>query len=122
LSTFFDTSTGFGINPLTLDFKINFELSGFVPAGLAIGDATFGSLGVTQGEKIHTLSAGEIPAFSAVLQTVNYAGIGGAGNRVVGNASTSPGSDLTININAGGGGSHNNLQPTITVLYITRFQ
>ncbi|QTE37482.1 hypothetical protein J3L18_31035 [Mucilaginibacter gossypii] len=107
LPSYFDTTTGEGIHPLTIGWNIDPD-GGLFIVGFKKDDPDFGSIGGTGGSNEVTLTAGQIPEFGLTIQTVNYADIGGAGIRVVGNAGTSPGNDLNLTINVGGGGSHEN--------------
>ena len=85
--------------------------SGRVPVGVNVSDSNFNSVEKTGGESRHTLTANEMPLHNHTIDIFTEIGgptSGGAsyidGNRY-GNRTTSM---------AGGGQSHNNLQPYIT--------
>jgi microcystin-dependent protein len=69
---------------------------------------------VDSGEQKHTLTTPEIPSHSHTTQSpVNFAGSGALqGTQAVAQGTTG---------NTGGGGSHNNMQPTMLLNYIIKF-
>lgn len=90
--------------------------------GIDTGDTDFDTLGETRGEKTHILSVGEIPAHahaqSSGAAILNYYTSGGG-------AILAAGSNVRVGTNggtanAGGGGAHNNIQPSIVVAYWVR--
>lgn len=96
------------------------DLRGRVPAGLDnMGgtDATrldwANTLGTAGGAQTHTLTTPEIPSHSHTTDSpVNFAGSGAfQGATAVAKGTTG---------NTGGGGAHNNMQPTILLNYIIR--
>lgn len=118
LSTYFNTSTGFGIHPLTLDFEIDSTMGGYVAAGYLNGDATFGSLEQQQGTNTNTLTAGNIPP----LQSTNdfASGSGSIPAYAKSNTAASLGS---LAVNQGSANTPvNNIQQTVTKLYIKRYK
>ena len=75
---------------------------------------TFSTAGATGGAETHTLSTGEIPSHSHVMNTRSYLGSGGgtsANLTLGGGGYVSSNTDSTSSV--GGGGAHNNLQPYI---------
>jgi len=80
------------------------------------GPAT--TVGSTGGTETHTLSTAEIPVHNhgvtAIFRTANVTGNGG-GFEIGDAGSSSPGATATTS--SGGGGQHNNMQPSMTVLW-----
>ena len=103
------------------------NLKGRVPVGLDTSQTEFNSLGKTGGEKKHTLTVNEMPSHNHVMNNSSY-----SDSNI--NHAVMYGSDLAhvdthywnySNPNlwtsdVGGGQSHNNLQPYITVNYIIK--
>lgn len=85
-----------------------------VGAGMG-GGLTNRILGTTGGEELHTLLVGEMPSHAHTYP--NTAGTGGGANIAEG----APNAGTGANINAaGGGGSHNNMQPWLAVSYVIK--
>lgn len=97
------------------------NLKGKVPVGLDNSDSNFNTLGLTGGEKTHTLTVSEMPNHS---HKVRYTGTGANGTKG-GMSGTSV--DATPNYNSalvayeGGSQAHNNLQPYITMNYLISY-
>lgn len=136
-----------GTNPATLLGFGTWDAfgAGRVPVGFASGDADFGTIGATPGEKEHTLAATEIPAHAHTMEAHNHgpgtlsgyyktrnnddsgsAKIGALGYSYSAFDINASADSLIINNgltadavstmqNAGGGGAHNNIQPSIVV-------
>lgn len=121
------------------------DTRGRIPAGVDGGanrltSSFFGStaaLGATGGSESHTLTTPQLAAHthsntlndpghnhSGALNTGAFFGSPGGATNVAGNATTVTGSSTTgvtiTNANAGGGGAHNNVQPTIVLNYIIK--
>ena len=101
-----DGSTTFN----TPDFRAN------VPVGYKSGDADFGNLGKTGGEKTHVLTATEMPSHT---HTVNN-GIGGSGSAIGWNGPTLGYITSITTTSAGSDGAHNNIQPYNIVKYLIK--
>jgi microcystin-dependent protein len=95
------------------------DLKGKVPVGKHVSQSEFNTLGLTGGERTHTLTTTEMPAHTH--------------NNILGNGSgTITTAQISANLahfgtsqasaSAGGGGSHNNLQPYIVLNYIIRYE
>lgn len=86
------------------------DLRGFVPAGSGSGGGGLNlSLGSTTGEKEHTLTAAEMPSHShSIIEPLVSMAQLGAGDPV-----SSPSINPASTGSTGGGGAHNNVQPTI---------
>ena len=94
------------------------NLKGKVPVGLDLNDTDFDTLGETGGEKTHTLIPDEMPSHSHGL--LGNSGTGGKAETVPYGSATS-GTTMYAIQNAGGGQSHNNLQPYIVMNYIISY-
>ena len=105
------TSTTYGVGDGSTTFNLP-DLKGRVPVGKNTG--TFATLGGTGGAETHTLTTAQIPAHNH--QTSLYPNIAAGGTAIGGQGGFV--GDYTQN--TGGGGSHNNLQPYITVNYIIK--
>lgn len=81
-----------------------------VSVGYKSGSTEFGTIGQTFGEKNHTLTIPEIPAHD---HTYDYVAISGNYNGSASPVATNPTTGTTGQ--TGGGGSHNNIQPSITM-------
>ena len=111
-------ATTYGVGDGSTTFNLP-DLRGRVPVGKNAG--TFATLGSSGGEETHTLSISEMPShthgpngfsfFAGMNNTIQYAA-GSAKFSIDGlMATTGP---------TGGGGSHNNLQPYLTLNYIIK--
>lgn len=90
--------------------------SGQVLVGYKSGDADFGTVGATGGEKTHVLTVPEIPSHNHAIDPFFH---GAGGNNESNGGGTAP-SVNPFTGSTGGGGSHNNLQPFIVVNIWTR--
>lgn len=127
------TGTSFGVGDNSTTFNVP-DLRGNVPVGVDSSYAPLDSLGKTTGAKTHTLSESEIPSHNhSMAHTHNTGGngnfvataAGGTGfqNGTYWNrtsmANTGPSSAANTG-NKGGGGAHNNMQPSLGINYIIR--
>ncbi len=82
------------------------------------GDADFGNLDDKPGNRTHTLATTEIPSHTHTYQgtTVTNTSTAGSGNRV-GELGSGPSQTSGA---AGGGGPHNNIQPSVVLNYIIK--
>ena len=101
-------------NPGTLlGFGTWVAIEGECVVGYKSGDGDFGSVGsVAAGEKTHTLTEAEMPAHTHGVQTFSGGATQGNGTSSNTNPSGATGS-------TGGGGAHNNIQPSY-VCYVWR--
>lgn len=94
------------------------DMRGRVPLGVGTGDAsdaTAHALADKEGTESHTLITGEMPAHThGVSNTGQNIGTGGT------YFGASAGNDKLSN-STGGGGAHNNLQPSLTVNFIIKY-
>lgn len=83
-------------------------------AGSGVNGASLGAVG---GAETHTLTAAQIPPHTHPIGSNSSRNTvaGGSDNVAMGGAST-----LNTNVNTGGGGAHNNTQPTIVLNYIIK--
>jgi microcystin-dependent protein len=108
--------TAYGTGDGSTTFNVP-DLRGYVPVGYKSGDSDFGTLGGAVGAKTHTLQVTEIPAHKhSGYYTSGYA-IGGAANAMYPTSATDAPNCMT---EVGGGGAHNNIQPSKTVNYIIK--
>jgi microcystin-dependent protein len=93
------------------------NFKGKTAVGYSSSETDFNYVGKTGGEKTHTLTTDEIPAHAHSI-TMIY-GTGWSGVIPLGASSGTTYSGNTAN--TGGGGSHNNLQPYLSVNYIIKY-
>ena len=100
------------------------DLKGRIPVGYNISDTNFNALGITGGEKKHTLTIDEMPSHSHKFDGVN------TGTTITQKLGDYPGyiyADARPNWSGnssrsvGGGQSHNIMQPYITMNYIIKY-
>ena len=107
----------YGAGDTTTTFNVP-NLKGRVPVGLDSTQVEFDGLGETAGVKAVTLDITQIPAHShggqVVLGVGQAIGTSGIDATTIGNSQPSTGS-------AGGGLSHDNLQPYIVVNYLIKY-
>ena len=119
------------------------ELLGVTPIGYKDGDADFGTIGKTGGEKTHTLTVNEMPShthtqnahqhtgFESAVNGGSWTNIGGASGGINTTFHFSEGNSYysssfrtktatATNQNTGGGQAHNNLPPYQVVSYWKR--
>ena len=129
-------STTYGLGDGSTTFNVP-DMQGRVPAGVNTSDSNFVSLNTKVGSATHTLTSGEMPSHTHTQNAHEHqihapvdggrvgSTIGTYGSQYLRNnigdsvtqlwtaVSTTP-----TNQNTGGGGAHNNLQPTIALYYI----
>jgi microcystin-dependent protein len=80
------------------------------------------TLGTATGAETHTLSSAEMPSHRHDIQRSNSAATSvGADASAHYRISADSGATITTTQNTGGGGAHNNMQPTIVLNYIIKF-
>ncbi len=106
--------TAFGAGDTTTTFNLpDGRERTFV--GYKSGSVEFGSIGATYGEKVHTLNISEIPAHTHNIL--------GRNDQIDNGYPTLTGSTQEwtgATQSAGGGGSHNNIQPSLTANWIIK--
>ena len=109
--------TTFGAGNGTTTFNIP-DARGKVLAGYKSGDANFGTLGHSLGEATHLLTTAEMPSHSHNVPigiTGSFANSPGWNGDATHSGTNPWSSDPT-----GGGGAHNNIQPSLTINYIIK--
>lgn len=106
----------FGVGNGSTTFNVP-NLNGRTIVGLDTGQSEFDALGETFGSKTHTLSIGEMPSHTHSAPVVNDYNSGfTSGWAIADDAPLGPN-----NSNAtGGGGAHNNVQPSIALTYMIK--
>lgn len=110
--------TNFGAGDGSTSFSLP-DMRGRLPLGVGTGDAadaTAHALGDKEGAETHTLTVAEMPShthtqFGGSAQIIVDAALGGGVQSFSNTLATG---------SAGGGGSHNNLQPSLTVNFIIK--
>lgn len=120
-TTYADLFTAIGTTFGTGDGSTTFNVPdarGYTLVGRLPADTAFGTFGSHFGEQRHTLITAEIPAHSHVQQIASVAG-GGTGFTVSGNIQTPIATGIST-ANEGGGGDHNNIQPSLVISWIIK--
>lgn len=104
--------TAYGVGNGTTTFNIP-DKRGRVGVGYKSGDADFGTMGQTGGEKTHALTIPEMPAHTHSYTYVTSPGAGDSGGALDTYVGGTTGS-------TGGDGAHNNLQPYQVFNYIIK--
>jgi microcystin-dependent protein len=121
-------STTYGVGDGSTTFNLP-DLRGRAVAGVDnMGGTDAGrlsisnTLGTTTGAETHTLSSAEMPSHRHDIQRSNSAATSvGADASAHYRISADSGATITTTQNTGGGGAHNNMQPTIVLNYIIKF-
>lgn len=92
------------------------DMRGRTPLG---EDGSIGALGTYLGAATHTLTTSEMPAHNHA-QRGNVAGSGSLTSVISQNANPTGVTAVTTTSNAGGGGAHNNIQPSLICNYIIK--
>lgn len=105
--------TTFGAGDGSTTFNLP-DLRGRTPIGSGTGSGlTARTLGATHGAETHVLSTAEMPAHTHTYNSVNTGSGVAAGSGMTGTFSNTTGS-------TGGGGAHNNMQPSLVVNFIIK--
>jgi len=107
--------TPYGLGDGSTTFNVP-NLKSSVPVGLDQAATEFAGLGQTGGEKTHTLITAEMPAHTHDTAAGGPNGSGGT----VSYSGANQGALAVTSTSTGGGGSHNNLQPYVTMNYIIK--
>ena len=117
------TGTTYGTGDGSTTFNLP-NLQGRVPVGLQSSDSDFNARGKTGGAKTHTLTTAQMPNHQHTMNNDGYGNVGyGEGGGITmytvgfGSARRNTG---VVTAYAGGGESHPNLQPYITLNYIIK--
>lgn len=94
------------------------DLRGRVSVGLSSTDTEFNELGKQFGTKTHTLTVAEMPSHDHGVRRVN--GFTGGGTWNANDQGASSGGSFAYTQKTGGGGAHNNIQPSIALNKIIR--
>ena len=119
---------GYGAGDQVSTFKLP-DLRTRMPVGMMSGNANFGQMGGIGGEEEVTLSTDQIPAHNHYLEAGhrNVTLLGNTGGSLFdydaggGRVFNDPLFTVQTTQNAGGGQSHNNLQPYIVMNYIIKY-
>lgn len=93
------------------------DLRGRVPVGEKDNDSDFDGMGVTGGEKTHTLTINEMPSHNHGIKFDSNGAWGSGLPHIQDGSETTTNYSMT---NSGGGQAHNNLQPYQVVCYIIK--
>jgi len=112
--------TTYGTGNGTTTFNLP-DLRGRAPIGAGTGDApsaTAHPLGQKMGEEAHTLTVAEMPAHTHSISAGKY----GAQNNISGGGSIAAGlgTQDPVASSTGGGGAHNNVQPSLAINFIIK--
>lgn len=102
------------------------DMRGRVPVGVSPGDSDFGALNDAVGAKTHTLTTAQMPAHNHSITRPPWR----TSERVTGNQTHAPNGTYAWHTqnttgeggiaNAGGGGAHNNIQPSRALNFIIK--
>ncbi|WP_104137213.1 tail fiber protein [Cryobacterium sp. Y62] len=116
-SLFADISTAYGTGDGSTTFNVP-DFRGRVPVGLDSSQTEFDALGEAYGAKTHTLTVAEMPTHAHSINAHDT----GADQTSGGNRAylTSGGANDRSTRSTGGGGAHNNVQPSRVVNFIIK--